>query len=186
MGAKTASLDRGAYHVFDFCEPGKEQSDNIEKSVPVDPNALPLALDVELGESEAAANAYSLKQRRCLSMEGKASEQNKIRMILQSVERHYGKKPIIFGSSEIFKSVIDETFRPYAIWLHQYNQQTGGASLAGENPWTFWQYTNVGRFSGSDKPVDLSVFFGPRERYNQFKQSGFNYALAAATGQVLK
>ena len=71
------------------------------------------------------------------------------------VERHYGKKPIIYTSIDFFEDNDLSTFRGYPYWLR---------SVAGHpddryrgHPFTFWQYTGTGVVPGvKAKPTSTS------------------------------
>ncbi|MET0312979.1 MAG: GH25 family lysozyme, partial [Hansschlegelia sp.] len=45
--ARAAGVPRGAYHFYYFCRTGAEQAAWFIRNVPVDPNALPVVLDME-------------------------------------------------------------------------------------------------------------------------------------------
>jgi lysozyme len=53
QAAKEAGLAYGACHVFSFCQPAIEQLSVIKEIVPFDPDALPIAIDVEWSDFPA-------------------------------------------------------------------------------------------------------------------------------------
>ena len=92
-GAKTAGVPHGAYHFVYWCRPPMEEMIFFEQNAPVEDDALPPVLDVE-------ATPTSKTCHRHLTQEGAAAD---MRVMLQEMERHYGKRPIIYTDR---KSVV--------------------------------------------------------------------------------
>ena len=84
--AKAAGVPRGAYHFYYFCRPAHEQAAWFIRNVPRDPDALPPVLDMEW-------NPFS---PTCRLRPPAAAVQAEMRTFLRIVERHYGRKPIIY------------------------------------------------------------------------------------------
>ena len=64
------------------------------------------------------------------------------------VERHYGKKPIIYTSVDFFDDNDLSTFRGYPYWLRSVAGHP--SDRYGGHPFTFWQYTGTGVVPGVD------------------------------------
>jgi lysozyme len=81
-----------------------------------------------------------------------------MKTFLSIVEKHYGKRPIIYTSVDFFDDNDLSSFRGYPYWLR---------SVAGhptekyaEHPFTFWQYTGTGVIPGVRGDADINVFNG--------------------------
>jgi|SRR5271166_2731383 len=104
--------------------------------------------------------------------------------LAEQIQGHYGKVPVIYGTAAILARVLDERFNRYMIWLASYPR--GGVShqedlrLAGNNPWTLWQYTGTATVDGIGRNVELSVFFGNAEQFELFKDGKVNAALVGS------
>ena len=169
-------MSRGAYLVFSYCQLASVQFDQVIKVIPAEEDALPIAIDFEQypkgifkAESECAAKV-SDTDLRINALE-----------LLEKVQDRYGKVPVIYGATAILSRVLDERFNRYMIWLASYPR--GGASrqedlrLAGNNPWTLWQYTGTATVDGIGRNVDLNVFFGNAAQFELFKDGKVNAAL---------
>ena len=146
-GAARANLRRGAYHFFTFCTSGEAQAENFTAVVPVDETALPPAVDVEF-----AGNC-----RRWTSLAGIRSE---LVVFLAILERTYGRRPIVYFTSQSHRRVLDGHVAGYPTWAR--NLFGRPPSRFGE--WRFWQYAHNGRVAGIDGLVDLNVFRGTPEQ----------------------
>ena len=76
---------------------------------------------------------------------------------LNTIEDHYGIKPIIYTGAHYFRDYLKDEFTNYHIWIANYNQV--------ENPlrnhnWSLWQFSDNGSVSGIKGPVDLDLFNG--------------------------
>jgi lysozyme len=174
-----SGLSRGAYHVYDLCEPADVQLLNIEKNVEVDPAALPLAIDVEFYPTGNDSNWHK-HQMDCFKLSGAAKARSDIKSLLEAAQSHFKKRPVIFGNKDVFGQLLTEGFSNYSIWLHDYNSKTGGTELPGRNPWTMWQYTDKARVGGIAGFLDASVFFGTEAEFVTFKDTGQNISLESA------
>ena len=147
-GAKAAGMPRGAYHFYYFCRPASEQAEWFIRNVPRDRTAMPPVLDMEW-------NAHS---PTCKLRPDAATVRSEMRVFLQAVERHYGKKPIIYTSFDFFDDNQLATFKGYPYWL----RSTAGhpTERYGPHPFTFWQYTGTGIVPGIAGQADINVFNG--------------------------
>lgn len=142
-GAAAAGVRRGAYHFFTFCTRGEAQAANFVDAVPVDPTALPPAVDVEF-----AGN--------CRSWTSVAAIQAELQAFLAAVEQAYGHRPIVYYTRESRERVLDGQVEGHPTWA----RSLFGRPRARFGAWTFWQYAHNGRLAGIDHLVDLNVFYG--------------------------
>ena len=146
--AKEAGIPRGAYHFYYFCRTGAEQAAWFIRNVPNDPDALPPVLDMEWNHLSPTC------QRRPPAAEVQRETSNFLRI----VEKHYGKKPIIYTSIDFFDDNNLSTFRGYPYWLRSVAGHP--RSRYGSHPFTFWQYTGTGVIPGIKGNADINVFNG--------------------------
>ena len=150
-GARQAGIPRAAYHFVYWCRPAHEQAAWFTQTVPRDEDALPPVLDVEWNNKS-----------RCPQGVPRAKALADMRTILHAMERHYGKRPIIYVDINFHKDVMVGEFEDYPVWVRSVRAYPGRRY---ENRrWTFWQYTEKGRVPGVNGPVDRNVFYGsPRD-----------------------
>uniref|UniRef100_UPI00339D8901 glycoside hydrolase family 25 protein n=1 Tax=Aquibium sp. A9E412 TaxID=2976767 RepID=UPI00339D8901 len=146
--ARAAGIARGAYHFYYFCRPAIEQARWFIKTVPNDPSALPPVLDMEW-------NPFSPSCRLRPEPEVVRRE---MRVFLDAVERHYGKRPIIYTSIDFFDDNDLARFKGYPFWLRSVAGHPD--EKYGDHPWVFWQYTGTGVVPGITGDADINVFNG--------------------------
>lgn len=141
--ARAAGLAVGAYHFFTFCRAGAEQADNVLATVPVQADALPLAVDLEFGGNCGRAPSPDALRRE-------------LDAFLAKVEPAYGKRVVFYLTSDALDAYA-VALPPRALWRRSLLREPDPLSQ-----WRIWQYHNRGRVDGIDGPVDLDVFFaGP-------------------------
>lgn len=145
---KAAGVPRAAYHFFYFCRPASEQAAWFIRNVPNERSALPPVLDME----------WNPDSPTCKKRPDAATVRSEMKTFLSIVEKHYGKKPIIYTSLDFFDDNGLSGFRGYPYWLR---------SVAGhptdkyaDHPFTFWQYTGTGVIPGIRGNADINVFNG--------------------------
>ena len=175
-GARAASLLVGAYHFFSFCDSAQDQFENIAHAIPVDDKALPLAIDVEWFGRSADP-----KEQHCSDV---ARIRATLHDLLDRVERHYHKTPLIYAPPSSLGDLIDDSFLKYPVWLADFRKVDGtkAPTMKGKNPWTFWQFTDQATVPGVGKLADLNVFFGSQAEFDAFVRGAGNVALLAARG----
>ena len=138
--AKDAGMIRGAYHFFLGNRSGKTQAANFIEVAKLQQGDLPPVLDVE------QANGASVKDI-----------QTRIADWLQTVEKIYKAKPIIYCNVDYYKTYIQGVFDDYPLWIAHY--------LVKEKPgiekhWDFWQHSESGNVTGIRTTVDFNVYSG--------------------------
>jgi lysozyme len=154
--AKAHGIPRAAYHFVFWCRPAHEQADWFTRNVPSDKDALPPVLDVEW-------NGHS---RTCPKKIDPDLARRKIATMLNAMEKHTGKRPIIYTDIPFHADVLEGHFKDYTYWLR---------SVAAEpheryenRDWLFWQYTTTGRVPGIRGPVDRNAFAGSRAEWQAY------------------
>lgn len=157
--AKAAHVHRGAYHFYYFCRTAADQARWFIKNVPNDPSALPPVLDMEWN-----ANSPTCKLRP-----NAAIVRKEMLTFLQMIEKHYGKRPIIYTTVDFFDDNDLRQIRHYPFWL----RSTAGHpdEKYGPHPWTFWQYTGTGTIPGIAGDADINVFAGDAKTWKKWLES---------------
>ena len=154
--ARLAGIPRGAYHFYYFCRPAAEQARWFIRNVPRDAAALPPVLDME----------WNPKSPTCKLRPDPATVRAEMRIFLDIVERHYGKKPIIYTSVDFFDDNGLSGFRGYPYWLRSVAGHP--SEKYGDHPWTFWQYTGTGVLPGITGNADINVFAGSEANWRRW------------------
>lgn len=156
--AREAGMPRGAYHFMTWCSLASEQAAWFVANVPNDPDALPPVLDLEWNQSS----------KSCPGKIGAEEALSKIDKLLEVMEAHTGKRPIIYTDIAFHRDVLKGRYKNYEFWLR---------SVAAEpyerfenRPWTFWQYTATGRVAGIKGAVDRNAFNGSPKDWQRWLQ----------------
>jgi lysozyme len=159
-GAKAAGIPRGAYHFVYWCRPPHEETAFFKSVVPNEPDALPPVLDVE-------ATPTSKTCKRTLYREEVLRD---MRAMLEDMERHYGKKPIIYSSVDFYQSILHSgALSEYPIWVRSTKYHP--TVRYGARKWTFWQYRSDGNVPGITGAVDQNAFHGNYEQWKDWLAS---------------
>ena len=107
-GAKAAGVAHGAYHFVYWCRPWREQMAWLEQNVPVEEDALPPVLDVELTPTSPTCKRTLYREPTLTEMRG----------MLEEMERHYGKKPVIYTTVDFYAGILSGgALDDYPIWV---------------------------------------------------------------------
>lgn len=160
-GAAAAGIARGAYHFMYWCRTASEQAVWFTQAVPQDRTQLPPVLDAEWNHSSV----------NCPNQTTPADAREKIRKMLEIMEYHTGKRPVIYTDITFHRDVLQGYFPGYQFWLRSVAAEPH--ERYADRPWTFWQYTATGRVPGIDGNVDKNVFRGSESQWRQWlKQNG--------------
>src|SRR5215217_3775151 len=146
--AKRAGIPRGAYHFVYWCRPAQEQAEWFRQNVPQDPDALPPVLDLEW-------NGHS---RTCPKKVPREEALAMTRVMLEAMEKHTGKRPIIYTDITFHAEVLDGELHDYPFWVRSVAAEP--QERYSNRRWTFWQFTTTGRVPGIDGDVDRNTFYG--------------------------
>jgi lysozyme len=156
-GAKAAGIPRGAYHFVYWCRPPLEEMSWFEQNAPVEEDALPPVLDVEATPTSPTCHRHLEQQSAIAEMQ----------VMLQEMERHYGKRPIIYTTVDFYEAILsDGAFMDYPIWVRSTKHHP--AVKYGSRAWQFWQYQSDGSAPGIGGHVDRDVFYGTPEQWQAF------------------
>lgn len=155
-GAKAAGVARGAYHFVFWCRPAHEQVVWFTQHIPRDPDALPPVLDVEW-------NSHS---KTCPQRISKDLALEKIRLMLDELEKHTGKRPVIYTDIPFHEEVLEGQFRDYVFWIRSTAAEP--STRYRDRDWGFWQFTTTGRVPGITGNVDRNAFFGGEKEWEMF------------------
>lgn len=130
-------IQRGAYHFFRSSKDGEAQARNFISTVgDLRHSDLPPVLDIETihrGCSRKTLNDRALKW-------------------LHAVEKHYGRKPIIYTSDSFARDILSEEITSaYPVWIAHY-----GAESPDFEDWKYWQFTDCAYVYGLPEPADLN------------------------------
>jgi lysozyme len=157
--AANTDLRIGAYHFFSYDSPGMTQAQNFISVVSKTEDMLPPVADVEF---------YGDKEKY---LPDKDSVVKELSDFLLALEAHYGKKPLIYATEKSYHLYIAGNFPNYNIWIRNVISHP---SLSDNRKWTFWQYTNrrvLPGYAGKEKYIDLNVFAGSREEFDNYAKS---------------
>ncbi|MBL3658042.1 glycoside hydrolase family 25 protein [Fulvivirga sediminis] len=149
--AQQQDIEVGAYHFYRLCRSGAEQASHFIATVPYNSNNLPPVVDLEFGGN-------------CETDQSPEQLIREIDIFLASVEDHYHKKPIIYATQKFYDEYLQDQFSENPIWLRGI---FGKPSLIDGRPWTFWQFANRGHLSGVETYVDINVFHGSENDFNE-------------------
>ena len=142
----------GAYHFYRLCTTPEKQAENFIRTVPEDKNAMPPVVDLEFGGN-------------CASNKSKAEEIKDIYLFLEILEKHYGKKVIIYATKEFYDQYMKNEFLENPLWIRDILSKP---KLTEKRKWVFWQYANKGRLKGIDTLVDINAFNGDEQNFEKF------------------
>jgi len=134
-----------------------EEMANFEQNAPADADALPPVLDVEATPTSKTCHKH-------LTQEGAIAD---MRAMLEEMERHYGKRPIIYTTVDFYQAILsDGSLSEYPIWVRstKYHPSVKYAGRA----WRFWQYQSDGRIDGISGKVDRDAFAGSAQQWEAF------------------
>jgi lysozyme len=158
--AKAVGIARGAYHFVYWCRSPMEEVRWFEENVPVDADALPPVLDVE-SDSESRTCHKHLEQQQTIA---------DMKLMLDEMERHFGKKPIIYTSVDFYQAILsDGAFADYPMWVRSTKYHP--SVKYGSRPWMIWQYQADGHVPGIRGEVDRNVFYGTKAEWREFLAS---------------
>lgn len=153
---KAAGVPRAAYHFFYFCRPAAEQAAWFIRNVPKERSALPPVLDME----------WNPQSPTCKKRPDPATVRREMKTFLSIVEKHYGKRPIIYTSLDFFADNDLASFRGYPYWLRSVAGHPD--SKYSSHPFTFWQYTGTGVIPGIRGNADINVFNGSMAEWKKW------------------
>lgn len=157
-GATGSGLRTGAYHFFSFESPGAGQAENVVATVPVQPDQLPVAVDVEFYGGFWVDQPPVDEVRRELSA------------LLERLDGHYPTPAILYTTGEVYSRYIAGAFPGVEVWIRDVWRQP---SLSDGRAWTFWQFSDRYRldgYRGEETFIDLNVYAGSRTEWERYRR----------------
>lgn len=148
--AAAANVPRGAYHFFYHCGPAAAQARWFIRHVPRAANALPPVLDME----------WTPRSPTCRAKRPATDVRADARTYLAAVQSHYGKRPILYTTTDFYEENELWQLTGVDFWL-----RSTAAHPSDRYPgqhWIFWQYSGTGSVPGIQGKVDLNAFSGSR------------------------
>lgn len=148
--AAETGIKKSAYHFFSFDSSGETQAENYISVVGTDEIDLPPVIDIEY---------YADKKS---NKPDKEEAEKILRPLLESLEEHYGVKPIIYTTVPVYLRYVRENFSDYPLWIRNVNFEPDLMD------WKFWQYCDKGElygYDGEEKYIDLNVYNGTMEQF---------------------
>jgi lysozyme len=150
-GAKNARLPRGAYHFFTQCRKGAEQAKNFIETVPREEGALPPVVDLEhMGSCRSGPQLPNVMEE--------------IMPLLNLLEVHYGRRPVIYTTDEFDAAYLQGQLANDVFWVRSLH----ALPRFRKDQWVIWQYHDSGTRPGITGPVDLNAFRGSRSDFLTF------------------
>ncbi len=151
--ARKQGIRVGCYHFFSTKSSASEQAQFFIRNARFSKGDMPPVLDVEPTDAQIRA------------MGGAEAMFNRIRVWMKAVEKHCGQKPILYvGQNFVNKYLVNapDIKRDYQVWIARYGEYKPDVRLA------FWQLCPDGRVKGIVGTVDINVFNGYRDQYDDF------------------
>lgn len=140
-GAKAHGIIRGAYHFLSPSTSGARQARYYIRNTPLEEGDLPPILDLEVKESVMRRNHAAIL---AIAKEW-----------LNTVEAHYGVKPIIYTYDSYYHTYLhDHGFDEYDFWIASYRGEPRYGACV------IWQFSESGKVNGIGHNTDLNVFEG--------------------------
>ncbi len=154
--ARAAGVPRSAYHFYYFCTPAAVQAAWYIANVPRDPSALPPVLDVE----------WNHKSPTCKLRPAPDVVRQEMSIWLSKIERHYGKRPIIYVTPDFYADNLEGHFQSYEFFLRAVADHP--SNVYPERKWAFWQYSGTGNIPGIKGNADMNVFAGSPSAFRKW------------------
>jgi len=151
--ARKAGIPVGAYHFFSTRQTGAAQAQFFIAHTQFRKGDLPPVLDIEPTDGRIAG------------MGGSQALWRNIRAWLQAVEKRCGVKPILYLNQKFINKYLPDApdiARDYKIWIARYGEYKPGVKLV------VWQLSPDGRVRGITGDVDINVFNGYRQQFDDF------------------
>lgn len=154
--ARRAGIPSSAYHFYYFCTSARTQARWFIRNVPKMRGSLPHVLDME----------WNPKSPSCRLRPSPEKVRSEMKVFMRMIERHYGKRPIIYTTVDFHRENLQGHFKDDVFWLRSVKTHPK-VTYPGRN-WVFWQYTGTGRIKNHEGDIDINVFAGSRAQWNDW------------------
>lgn len=151
--ARRHGIRTGTYHFFSTTSPGGAQAGHFLQCSRFGKGDLPPVLDVEPSDAQIAR------------MGGAAAMFRSIRAWMTHVRRRTGRRPILYVSqmfADNYLPLAPDLVDNYLVWIARYGEYKPDIKLA------YWQLSPDGKVRGIHGDVDINVFNGYRNQYEDF------------------
>ncbi len=151
--ARRQGIHVGSYHFFSLKSAARDQANAFLRYSSFPKGDLPPVLDVE--PTNAQIRAYGGTEKLLAA----------VRTWLHAVEQRVGVRPILYVNQSFVTRHLAEApdiKRDYQIWIARYGEYKPDVRLA------IWQLSPDGRVSGIHGEVDINVFNGYRDQFEEF------------------
>ena len=151
--ARRQGIRVGSYHFFSLKSNAAEQARAFLRYSSFPKGDLPPVLDIE--PTEAQIRAYG----------GTEKLLNAVRSWLRIVEEQVGVKPILYINQTFVTrhlALAPDLKRNYQVWIARYGEYKPDVRLA------IWQLSPDGRVTGIHGEVDINIFNGYRDQFEEF------------------
>lgn len=154
--ARAVGIPHAPYHFYYFCRPAREQAEWFIANVPRASVQMPPVLDVE----------WNHASKTCTTRPDPATVRAEMKIWMDMVARHYGKRPIIYTPVDFHRENLDGHFKGYQFWLRSVAAHP--QDIYPDHPWTFWQYTGTGMMDGIKGHTDINAFAGSKKQWQDW------------------
>jgi lysozyme len=146
--AKKSNLRRGAYHFYHPTRDPVKQATNFINHVDLIAGDFAPVVDFEVINGQSADTVI-----------------HGLRLWLQTVEDHYGVRPIIYTNGNLYRKYIKGNLDDYPLWIADYSTK----HLRDYDPdqLYFWQHNQNGWVQGIRGQVDFNVFIMDENRMKE-------------------
>ncbi len=158
MKAKKAGIHVGAYHFFSLKSSAKLQAKYFVNHTLFRKGDFPPVLDVEPTDAQIR------------KMGGDEALMRRIRIFMEYVEKRTGMRPILYVSQMFINRHMANAAdikKKYNVWIARYGQYKPDVRLV------YWQLCPDGRVDGITGEVDINVFNGYQNQFQEFVKTGF-------------
>ena len=152
----------GAYHFFSFGVDGREQALHYLNQLDGRQLQLPLTIDVEQDGNPRVPYQQVRKE---------------LRAFMNEIEKHTQYKPIIYTNGNGYTNFIENDFDDCTLWLSSTNTWRPQNMNC-----TFWQFNMKADLMAITHEVDLNVFRGSREEWEEYLSINKPYVLKVKRG----
>ena len=159
MKAKKHGIHVGAYHFFSLKSSAELQAKYFVNHTLFRKGDFPPVLDVEPTDAQIR------------KIGGTDVLMKRIRIFLEYVERRTGMRPILYiNQLFINKHMVyaPDIKKKYNVWIARYGQYKPDVRLV------YWQLCPDGRVDGISGDVDINVFNGYQNQFDEFVKTGFH------------
>lgn len=154
--ARTDSSIVGAYHFYIYKDDPEKQAENFINTVSLSEGDMRPILDIELDCT--GCTDPGIPQKELVA---------DLKRYIETIEKHYGVKPILYTYSYFFNKYLKDEFAGYPYWIAKFSSYPpAGMSIYNydtvlDSPFiALWQFSPSGRINGIVGNTDLSFMPG--------------------------